>query len=150
MAHGPLTRAMEQVDSFRKRLNSLYDLCADVAAENGARIERSQTIQEPFSAQMSTGATAELPAMRMVKDRVEVSLRPSEITADPSGWYYAKLSVGRLMTGAGRLTSPSCWTDLDNPADTGWYAGAAGDKSRPVDASTIASWLHHTGPTPLY
>jgi hypothetical protein len=50
----------------------------------------------------------------------------------------------------GRLYSPSCWTDLDNPEDLSWYTGAAGNKSKPVDAAMIASWLHHTGPTPIW
>lgn len=150
MAHGPLTRSIETVNVFRDRLNALYTLCAQVAAQQDAQTERDVVEQEPFNAQMSTGGTTELPVMRMTKGRVEVLLHPAEISSDMEGAYYATLSVGRKLLGAGRLDSPSCWTDLDDPADPQWYSGAARNKSKPVDANIIASWLHHSGPTPIW
>ena len=85
MAHGPLSRSMETVDVFRVRLNSLYTLCDQVAAQHGAQTGRDVAVQEPFNAQMSSGGTAELPLMQMVKGRVEVSLHPSEISSDMQG-----------------------------------------------------------------
>jgi hypothetical protein len=150
MANGPLTRSMERVDSFRERLHSLYALCDQVAAQQGTQAARDVAEHEPFGAQMSTGGTTELPLMRMVSGRVEVSLRPSEITSDMEGRYYAMLSVERRLRGAGRIDSPSCWTDLEDMGDSRWYAGAAGNKTTPVDAARIASWLRHSGPTPLW
>ena len=150
MAHGPHSRSMETVDVFRERLNSLYTLCTQVAAQHGAHTERDVVVQEPFNAQMSTGGTTELPLLQMVSGRIEVSLHPSEISSDMEGGYYALLSVGRKLLGAGRLDSPSCWTDIDNANDPGWYAGAVRNTSKPVDADMIASWLHHSGPTPIW
>ena len=149
MAHGPHVSSTERVNAFRERINSLFVLCSEVAAQNGARAEQGMSVQEPFSAQMSTGGTTALPTMKIVSVAVEVLLRPSEISADSRGWYYAKLSVGRVLHGGGRLTSPGCWTDLDNPDDHAWYAGAAADRSKPVDAAMIALWLRHAGPKPL-
>ncbi len=150
MSHGPLARSMETVNVFRERLNSLYTLCTEVAAQQGAQTERDVSVQEPFNAQMSSGGTAELPVLRMTRGRVEVTLHPAEISSDMQGGYYAMLSVGRKQLGAGRLDSPSCWTDVDDPGDPHWYAGAVRNKSKHVDAAMITSWLHHSGPTPLW
>ena len=120
MSHGPLTRSLERVTVFRERLTSLYMLCAQVATQQGAGTERDVVVQEPFDARMSTGATAELPVMRLRKGSVEVSLHPAEIRSDMQGGYFAAVSVGRKLLGAGRLDSPSCWTDLDNTEDPLW------------------------------
>jgi hypothetical protein len=68
MANDPLTRSMETVNVFRERLTSLYTLCAEVAAEYGAHVDRD-VVQEPFNAQMSTGGLAELPLIRVTSGR---------------------------------------------------------------------------------
>jgi hypothetical protein len=148
MSHGPSACSTETVNVFRERLNALYTLCIQVAAQKGAQTDRDVSVQEPFNAQMSTDGRAELPVLRMTKGGVEVTLHPAEISSDMRGGYYATLSVGRKLLGAGRLDSPSCWTDVDDPADPHWYAGALRDESKPVDAAMIRSWLHHGGPTP--
>jgi hypothetical protein len=150
MANDPLTRSMETVNVFRERLTSLYTLCAEVAAQHGAHVDHDVVVQEPFNAQMSTGGLAELPLIHVTSGRVEISLHPAEITSDIHGGYCATLSVGRKLLGAGRLDSPSCWTDLDHASDQQWYAGAVRNKSKPVDADMIASWLRHGGPTPIW
>lgn len=144
MSHGHLVR------SFRERLNSLYLLCAQVAEQQGAQTESDYSSQEPFAAQMSTGGTAELPVMRITKDKVEVTLRPGDINSDLQGGYYATLSVDRKLLGASRLNSPRCWTDVNDPADPHWYAGVVPNKSTQVDAAMITSWLHHSGPALLW
>jgi hypothetical protein len=46
------------------------------------------------------------------------------------GGHYATLSVGRKLLGAGRVDSPSCWTDFDDAGDQQWYAGAILNKSK--------------------
>jgi hypothetical protein len=72
------------------------------------------------------------------------------------GGYYATLSVARELLGAGRFVSPSCWTSLAaGPASMtsaigNGMLGAVRNKSKPVDADMIASWLHHSGPTPIW
>jgi len=150
MSHGPLVHSPEMVNVFRERLKTLYMLCAEVAAQLGAQTERDAVVQEPFNAQMSTGGTAELPILRMSKGRFEVTLHPAEISSDMQGGFYATLSVGRKLLGAGRLDSPFCWTDFDDTADPHWYSGTVRDKSKPVSAAMVASWLHQSEPTPLW
>ena len=150
MSHGPLARCAEMVNVFRERLKTLYMLCAEVAAQLGAQTERDAVVKEPFNSQMSAGGTAELPILRMTKGRVEVTLHPAEISSDMQGGFYATLSAVRKLLGAGRLDSPSCWTDFDGLGDPHWYSGAVRNKSKPVDAAMVASWLHQGEPTPLW
>jgi hypothetical protein len=144
-----LAQSSLKVVTFCQRLNGLYQMCQEVAAQQGAMFRPGSVVQDPFSFQMSAGGQAELPAARIVKGSIEVDIRPSEISMDGSGKYMAKLSVGRTMAGAGRLTSPSCWTDLDSAADR-WYVGAVGDQSVPLEPNLIASWLQHSGPRPIW
>lgn len=108
MANDPLTRSMETVNVFCERLISLYTHCG--GRRTTRCVEKDVVVQEPFSAQMSTSGLAELSLIRVASGRVEISPHPAEITSDIHGGYYATLSVGRKLLGAGRFDSPSCWT----------------------------------------
>ncbi len=149
MSHGPLSSSMNAVSVFRDRLVSVYAFCERVAAEQHAQIVRDVVQRQPYDAQMSTGFVTELPVLTMTKDRVEVSLHPAGISSDMQGHRYALLSVDRKLLGSGRLSSPSCWTDLDDSTDPRWYIGAPWDRSEPVSAAVV-EWLRHCGPKPLW
>jgi len=149
MTHGPLSPSLQPVSVFLDRLASVYAFCERIAKEQHAQSVRDVIRQEPFSAQMSTGFVSPMPLLTITKDHVQISLRPAGISSDMEGRLYALLSVERKLLGSGRLSSPSCWTDLDNSADTGWYIGAPWDRSQPVSA-VVVEWLHHRGPTPIW
>ena len=139
------------VTRLRERLEQLAQTCEKVAREEAAQFETSVCEQVPFSAQQiaGEGIPVTLPVTTMRKQNVKVEIRPSEIGQDANGKHRARLFVDRTWPGAGRLDSPECWTDVENPDDANWYVGAAGNKSRPVDAAIIKGWLYHSGPRPI-
>jgi len=134
---------------LQQRLQDLFAKCIQVADQNGAVTKQGTVTQEVFDAQMSSGGRTTLPLLEMLKGPISVELRFSEVSVNQAGRHYARLSVGRKMSDAGRLDSPTCWTDLENRDDAQWYVGAVGDTRTPIDRTLIASWLHHRGPPPV-
>ena len=134
------------------RLELLIQICEGVAREEGARFEKGQSQQVPFSAQMIAdgSSAASLPTSTIRKANVEVKIRPLEITQAADGKHYATLMVVRSWPGAGMLDSPACWTDLEQRQDINWYVGAVGDKRQPVNQGLVGQWLQHSGPRPIW
>jgi len=141
---------LELIKTFRGRLEELFRLCDDVAREEGAHLNLDTVVQNPFSAQMSSGWRKEkLPTATLDRAGVEIKITPSEISSNFTSEYYGRVSVDRKLLGAGRLDSPSCWTALNNSDDPLWYDGAVGNRKTPVDKRLIKSWLYHSGPRPI-
>lgn len=144
--------ADDLVAKFCTRLKQLYHTCSDVAQEEGASFQEGVSSQIPFNKKLAVGEiTASLPTVIMCKGNVQVQIQPKEICQDHhTGKHYADLSVHRVIVGQGHPTSPTCWTDLENPDDPAWYADPAWQKNTLVNRELIKTWLYSSGPPPIW
>lgn len=61
-----LATSSSKVVVFRQRLDGLFGVCREVAAQQGAILQPGSVMQEMFSLQMSTGGRVELPTARII------------------------------------------------------------------------------------
>ena len=133
---------------LRKRLDGLLGPCEQAAAQAGGTAERIPAQQQVFSDQLSIGQPlVGLESLRILKGRIEIDVRFSEVNQNPDGTRYAVASVDRKLDGF-PIRSPRCWTCLDNADDLNWYCGAVGSKAYLIDPPLIVTWLCHSGPPP--